>query len=122
MVVAAQYHHIYSDTWHLDMVLADARSSEESATYVEISGRLDWYSFDNRGRLLCQALLDALPRELHGKITGLDLPKTSIEVNQIENNSINEAYFRGELENAGFAAKVFKKTCVVQYVNSWPDG
>ncbi|KID77902.1 uncharacterized protein G6M90_00g036660 [Metarhizium brunneum] len=69
-----------------------------------------------------QALLSALSEELDGKITGLNLPETSIAVNQSQDNFTNEAYFRGELENAGFAAKVFNKTYIVQYVNFWPDG
>lgn len=69
-----------------------------------------------------QALLSAIAKEFDGKIVGLNLPETSIEVNQSANNFTNEGYFRGELENAGYAAGVFKKTYVVQYVNFWPDG
>ncbi|OAQ74106.1 beta-galactosidase domain-containing protein [Pochonia chlamydosporia 170] len=69
-----------------------------------------------------QALLSALSKEFDGQITGLNLPETSIEVNEKENNFTNEAYFRGELENAGHAVSVFKKSYVVQYVNFWPDG
>ncbi|KAK2613013.1 hypothetical protein QQS21_000942 [Conoideocrella luteorostrata] len=69
-----------------------------------------------------QALLSALATEFDGIITGLNLPETSIEVDQTANNFTNEAYFRGELENAGYAARVFNRSYIVQYVNFWPDG
>lgn len=69
-----------------------------------------------------QALLSAIAKEFDGKITGLNMPETSIGVDQSANNYSNETYFRGELENAGYAAEVFKKSYVVQYVNFWPDG
>jgi hypothetical protein len=69
-----------------------------------------------------QALLTALASEFDGKIAGINLPETSIEVNETANGYSNEAYFQGELENAGHAARVFKRSFVVQYVNFWPDG
>ncbi|OBT82506.1 hypothetical protein VE02_09757 [Pseudogymnoascus sp. 03VT05] len=69
-----------------------------------------------------QALLKALAEKFDGKVYGLNLPETSIEVNQTANGYTNEGYFNGELENAGYAAKVFKKAYVVQYVNFWADG
>lgn len=69
-----------------------------------------------------QALLKAIAREFDGKITGLNLPETSISVDENANNYTNEGYFLGELENAGYAANVFKKSYAVQYVNFWPDG
>lgn len=69
-----------------------------------------------------QALLKALAEQFDGKIYGLNLPETSIEVNQTANGYTHEGYFNGELENAGYAAAVFTKAYVVQYVNFWPDG
>ncbi|KFZ00564.1 hypothetical protein V500_01011 [Pseudogymnoascus sp. VKM F-4518 (FW-2643)] len=69
-----------------------------------------------------QALLKALAEKFDGKVYGLNLPETSIEVNQSANGYTNEGYFNGELENAGYAAEVFKETYVVQYVNFWADG
>ncbi|KAL7941263.1 hypothetical protein V8C42DRAFT_360887 [Trichoderma barbatum] len=69
-----------------------------------------------------QALLSAIAGEFDGKITGLNLPETSISVNEAANNYTNDGYFLGELENAGHAAKAFKKSYTVQYFNFWPDG
>ncbi|KAM3448891.1 hypothetical protein NHJ6243_010050, partial [Beauveria neobassiana] len=69
-----------------------------------------------------QALLKAMAEELNGKIYGLNLAETSIEVDTQANDYTHEGYFLGELENAGYAASVFNKTFTVQYVNFWPDG
>ncbi|KAM4065513.1 hypothetical protein HRG_004182 [Hirsutella rhossiliensis] len=69
-----------------------------------------------------QALMKAMADELDGQIYGLNLPETSIEVEQGKNNYTSEGYFQGELENAAYAASVFEKSYVVQYVNFWPDG
>ncbi|KAH0493352.1 hypothetical protein TgHK011_000026 [Trichoderma gracile] len=72
-----------------------------------------------RVRQRYQALLSALAEEFDGKVTGLNLAETSIAVDEDANNYTNESYFLGELENAGFAAKVFRKSYAVQYVNFW---
>ncbi|GFP57483.1 hypothetical protein TASIC1_0008032400 [Trichoderma asperellum] len=75
-----------------------------------------------RVRSRFQALLKELALNFDGKITGLNLAETSIAVNGTANNYTDEGYFLGELENAGYAASVFKKSYAVQYVNFWPDG
>ncbi|PTB41639.1 uncharacterized protein TrAFT101_009753 [Trichoderma asperellum] len=75
-----------------------------------------------RVRSRYQALLKELAHDFDGKITGLNLPETSITVDVTANNYTDEGYFLGELENAGYAASVFKKSYAVQYVNFWPDG
>lgn len=67
-----------------------------------------------------QALIGALARELDGDIYGINLPETSIAVEVNKANYSDEGYFEGELDNAGFAARVFRRTFVVQYVNFWP--
>ncbi|KAK4065640.1 hypothetical protein Trihar35433_7760 [Trichoderma harzianum] len=69
-----------------------------------------------------QSLLSALAEEFDGKITGINLPETSISVTEGTNNYTDESYFLGELDNAGYAAHAFKKSYAVQYVNFWPDG
>lgn len=69
-----------------------------------------------------QALLSALAAEFDGKIAGINLPETAIAVLPGTKNYTHEAYFWGELENAGHAAKVFTSSAAVQYVNFWPDG
>ncbi|KAK3196597.1 hypothetical protein K4F52_000479 [Lecanicillium sp. MT-2017a] len=68
------------------------------------------------------ALLRALAAEFDRLVTGLNLPETSIAVDEKANGYSHEGYFRGELENAGYAAAVFNESYVVQYVNFWPDG
>ncbi|KAM3461807.1 hypothetical protein MY5147_009896 [Beauveria neobassiana] len=70
-----------------------------------------------------QALLKAMAEELNGKIYGLNLAETSIEVDTQANDYTHEGYFLGELENAGYAASVFNKTFTVQpgqVANSYP--
>lgn len=69
-----------------------------------------------------QALLTALAAEFDGQITGINLPETAISVVPGTKNYTDEYYFRGELENAGHAARVFGNSFAVQYVNFWPDG
>ncbi|KAL6901485.1 hypothetical protein GGI43DRAFT_403145 [Trichoderma evansii] len=75
-----------------------------------------------RVRSRFQALLKELAHNFDGKITGLNLAETSISVDVNANNYTDEGYFLGELDNAGYAASVFKKSYAVQYVNFWPDG
>lgn len=68
-----------------------------------------------------QALLNAMANELDGEIYGVNLAETAISVAK-KDGYTSEGYFLGELENAAYAAKVFKKSRLVQYVNFWPDG
>lgn len=68
-----------------------------------------------------QALLKALSVAFDGHIYGMNLAETAIDV-QNTNNYTCQGYFEGELANAKYAASVFRKTCVVQYVNFWPCG
>ncbi|KAL6856400.1 hypothetical protein J3F83DRAFT_753259 [Trichoderma novae-zelandiae] len=90
-------------------------------TDFEVTG---WVAqkWNPRVRQRYQALLSALAEEFDGRITGLNLAETSIAVDETANNCTNEGYSLGELENAGYAAKVLKKSYAVQYVNFWPDG
>ena len=67
-----------------------------------------------------QALLAALAKQFDGRIAGIDLPETAADVDRHAQGFSCEAYFQGELENAGFAAKAFRRSAVVQYVNFWP--
>lgn len=69
-----------------------------------------------------QALLKAMASELDGRIYGMNLAETSVEPEGNKNNFTCQGYFDGELENAGYAASVFRKSYVVQYVNFWPCG
>jgi hypothetical protein len=69
-----------------------------------------------------QALLAALAQEFDGRIFGLNLPETAIDID-MEAEGIGftcDAYFEAELENLAFARQAFEETHVVQYVNFWP--
>lgn len=71
-----------------------------------------------------QSLLKALAVKFDGKVYGFNLPETSIEV-QSNNNATGytcQAYFEGTLDNARYAAQVFRRSYAVQYVNFWPCG
>lgn len=69
-----------------------------------------------------QALLKALAARFDGKVYGVNLPETSIDID-MEGDQTGfscDAYFAAELENLGAARAVFQQSQVVQYVNFWP--
>ena len=69
-----------------------------------------------------QRLLAALAEKFDGRVAGINLPETAVDID-IKNDKTGftcEKYFAAELENAQFARKVFKKSHVVQYMNFWP--
>ncbi|KAJ6780588.1 hypothetical protein PWT90_04071 [Aphanocladium album] len=94
---------------------------EDCETNFQVSG---WMAqqWNPAVRARHQALLRALADEFDGRITGLNLPETSVAVLPGTKNYTHESYFWGELETAGVAAAAFKQSHVVQYVNFWPDG
>jgi hypothetical protein len=69
-----------------------------------------------------QKLLLALAKKFDGKITGINLPETAIDINQKRDTTgfSCDKYFNAEIENLKFARTVFKQSYVVQYVNFWP--
>ncbi|UKZ84029.1 hypothetical protein TrVFT333_011845 [Trichoderma virens FT-333] len=111
----------YLNTPYYNNGSAPACDGTACDTNFTISG---WVAqqWNPRVRHRYHALLSAIAGEFDGKITGINLPETSISVNENTNNYTDEGYFLGELENAGYAAKAFKKSYTVQYVNFWPDG
>lgn len=68
-----------------------------------------------------QDLLAAMAAKFDGKILGMNLPETSISVDETQNNFSSDGYYNGTLANAKFAAEAFEQSYVVQYVNFWPD-
>ena len=69
-----------------------------------------------------QALLSALAARFDGRVYGVNLPETAIDLdpkNEPKGYSC-DAYFAAEMENIGFARKAFSRSMVVQYVNFWP--
>lgn len=69
-----------------------------------------------------QALLAALATRFDGRVYGVNLPETAIDLDEkAPPQGFNcDSYFDGEMENLAFARKAFSKSRVVQYVNFWP--
>ena len=69
-----------------------------------------------------QALLAALAARFDGRVFGVNLPETAIDLDEkAPPKGVScDNYFAGELENLSFARKAFTKSHVVQYVNFWP--
>jgi hypothetical protein len=69
-----------------------------------------------------QRLLRALARAFDGRVYGINLPETAIDIDRDHDKTgfTCDAYFDAELENMLFARKAFTRSAVVQYVNFWP--
>ena len=69
-----------------------------------------------------QALLTALAERFDGKVYGVNLPETAIDVTEDRADAgfSCDAYFAAELENMAAARAAFQSSQVVQYVNFWP--
>ncbi|MEP2104058.1 MAG: beta-galactosidase [Parasphingorhabdus sp.] len=78
--------------------------------------------WNSKVRARYQKLLRALGERYDGKLFGINLPETAIEVrNNSENKGFDcDAYFAAQIENLGVAKQAFPKSHVVQYVNFWP--
>ena len=73
-------------------------------------------------RLRFHSLLAAFASRFDGRVAGVNLPETAIDVNMEDPKSgfTCDGYFNATLENMLFARGAFKKSHVVQYVNFWP--
>lgn len=69
-----------------------------------------------------QLLLQALAAKLDGRIYGLNLPETAIDINQKRDKTgfTCDGYFQAEMDNMEAARRAFTRSYVVQYVNVWP--
>lgn len=70
-----------------------------------------------------QSLLAALGERFDGRIYGINLPETAIEVPTGDDAPAGftcDSYFDAEMENLRAARSAFQRTFVVQYVNFWP--
>lgn len=69
-----------------------------------------------------QALLSALAAEFDGRLEGINLPESAVEIDpRTDQTGFScEAYFEATLDNMIHARKVFRTSQVVQYVNFWP--
>jgi hypothetical protein len=71
-----------------------------------------------------QALIRALAKTFDGRIHGINLPESAVEVDPKKDKTgfTCDGYFAAEMENARVAREAFQKSHVVQYVNFWPCG
>lgn len=69
-----------------------------------------------------QKLLTALAAKFDGKIAGINLPETAIDIDMKDAKSgfTCDNYFAATIDNIQFARKTFPHSQVVQYVNFWP--
>ncbi|MFI9644856.1 hypothetical protein ACIHAA_00960 [Streptomyces sp. NPDC052040] len=69
-----------------------------------------------------QHLLKAMAQKFDGRLAGVNLPETAtaVDVSKDHTGYSDDAYFKAELDNMAYGAKVFKKTPFVQYMNFWP--
>ncbi|MBY4707343.1 hypothetical protein K6V18_20150 [Ralstonia insidiosa] len=69
-----------------------------------------------------QALLAALAKQFDGRILGINLPETAIDIDRKRDKTrfSCDGYFNATLENMRFARQQFHRSAVVQYVNFWP--
>ncbi|HLK17519.1 MAG TPA: hypothetical protein VKT81_01145 [Bryobacteraceae bacterium] len=69
-----------------------------------------------------QLLLQTLAKEFDGRVYGINLPETAIDIDMKHAPfGFNcDAYFSAEIENMQAAKTAFTKSYVVQYVNFWP--
>ena len=69
-----------------------------------------------------QHLIHALANRFDGRIFGLNLPETAIDIDARHDHTgfTCDKYFQAECKNMQFARQAFRKSFVVQYVNFWP--
>lgn len=78
--------------------------------------------WDPKVRERFQSLLAALAQRFDGKIEGVNLPETSIQVDETRDTThfSCDKYFNATLDNMAYGKKVFTKSEFVQYINFWP--
>lgn len=69
-----------------------------------------------------QLLLAALAERFDGRIAGINLAETAVDIDTRHDRSgfSCDAYFRATIENLRAARAAFRRSRVVQYVNFWP--
>ncbi|MCS3528897.1 hypothetical protein [Chryseobacterium sp. JUb7] len=69
-----------------------------------------------------QKLIEELAKKFDGKIQGINLPETAIDIDMKRDKTgfSCDKYFQAELDNLKFARNAFKKSYVLQYVNFFP--
>ncbi|AZB11282.1 hypothetical protein EG344_21825 [Chryseobacterium sp. G0162] len=69
-----------------------------------------------------QKLIGELGKRFDGRIQGINLPETSIDIEMKKDKTCFscDKYFQAELDNLKFASQAFKESHVLQYVNFFP--
>lgn len=69
-----------------------------------------------------QKLIGELAKKFDGKIQGINLPETAIDIDMKKDKTgfSCDSYFQAELDNLKFARSAFSKSYVLQYVNFFP--
>ena len=67
-----------------------------------------------------QALLAALAERFDGRLYGVNLPESAVDLAGSDPSFTCDGYFDAQIENMTAARAVFTRTLVVQYVNFWP--
>ncbi|MFP3831481.1 hypothetical protein [Chryseobacterium sp. SIMBA_028] len=69
-----------------------------------------------------QKLISMLAAKFDGKIQGINLPETAIDIDMKRDKTgfSCDRYFQAELDNLKYARNAFKKSYVLQYVNFFP--
>ena len=69
-----------------------------------------------------QKLIGELAKKFDGKIQGINLPETAIDIDMKRDKTgfSCDKYFQAELDNLKFARDSFKQSYVLQYVNFFP--
>ncbi|MET3987906.1 hypothetical protein [Streptomyces sp. PvR034] len=70
-----------------------------------------------------QALLKAMAERFDGRLAGVNLPETAVEVDTKTDRTgyTSTSYIDAEIDNMRYGKKVFTKTRFIQYVNFLPD-
>ncbi|WP_211371802.1 hypothetical protein [Marilutibacter maris] len=91
----------------------------EGAPQVQGWATLQW---NPHVRERFQALLRALGERFDGRIHGINLPETAIDVGDGAKATgfTCDGYFEAQMENMSVARQAFEDSHVVQYVNFWP--
>lgn len=107
-----------------DYLLRDPQYGGGLAAQGDRGGGSGWVAkqWNPAVRARFQALLGALAKRFDGRVAGINLPETAADLTPAERAKgfSCDGYFQGELENAAYARKAFRRSAVVQYVNFWP--
>ncbi|MGI5447677.1 hypothetical protein ACQEVM_18285 [Streptomyces sp. CA-243310] len=70
-----------------------------------------------------QAMLKAMAQKFDGKLAGVNLPETAVEVDTEKDQTkyTSKSYIDAEIDNMRYGKKVFAKTQFIQYINFLPD-